>query len=60
MNVDSLAKCSTCAVRYLCGGACRARDLFETGSDEVVGDFCEYEREALLAGIFETAELRAV
>ena len=57
ISVDTLAKCSTCAVRYLCGGACRARDLFEVGSEKLVGEFCAYEREALLNGIFESVEM---
>jgi radical SAM protein with 4Fe4S-binding SPASM domain len=60
ISVDTLPKCSSCAVRYLCGGACRARDLFETGSEELVGEFCEYERKALINGIFDTVEMRAV
>ena len=60
VSVDTLAKCTTCAVRYLCGGACRARDLFEVGSEELVGEFCAYEREALLSGIFESAEMHRV
>ena len=60
ISVDTLAKCSSCAVRYLCGGACRARDLFETGSEELVGEFCAYERESLLSGIFESVEMRTI
>jgi radical SAM protein with 4Fe4S-binding SPASM domain len=60
ISVDTLAKCSTCAVRYVCGGACRARDLFETGSEQMVGEFCAYEREALLNGIFDSVEMRTV
>lgn len=60
ISVDTLAKCRTCAVRYLCGGACRARDLFEVGSEELVGEFCAYEREALRNGIFDSAEMRTV
>jgi radical SAM protein with 4Fe4S-binding SPASM domain len=60
ISVDTLAGCSACAVRYLCGGACRARDMFETGSEELVGEFCSYEREALLNGIFASVEMRAV
>jgi radical SAM protein with 4Fe4S-binding SPASM domain len=60
ISVDTLAKCTSCAVRYLCGGACRARDLFETGSEEWVGEFCAYEREALLNGIFASVEMRTV
>lgn len=58
ISTDSLTKCSTCAVRYLCGGACRARDLFEVGSEELVGEFCAYEREALLNGIFDSVEMQ--
>jgi radical SAM protein with 4Fe4S-binding SPASM domain len=60
ISVDTLEKCSACAVRYLCGGACRARDLFEVGSEELVGEFCAYEREALLSGIFESVEMHRV
>jgi radical SAM protein with 4Fe4S-binding SPASM domain len=60
ISVDTLEKCSVCAVRYLCGGACRARDLFEVGSEELVGEFCAYEREALLSGIFESVEMHRV
>jgi radical SAM protein with 4Fe4S-binding SPASM domain len=60
LSVDTLEKCSGCAVRYLCGGGCRARDLFEVGSEELVGEFCAYEREALLSGIFDSVEMRAV
>lgn len=59
ISVDTLAKCSACAVRYVCGGACRARDLFEVGSEELVGEFCAYEREALLSGIFESVEMHS-
>jgi len=60
ISVDTLEKCSACAVRYLCGGACRARDLFEVGSKELVGEFCAYECEALLSGIFESVEMYRV
>jgi radical SAM protein with 4Fe4S-binding SPASM domain len=60
ISVDTLEKCNACPVRYLCGGACRARDLFEIGSEERVGEFCAYEREALLSGIFDSVEMRAV
>jgi radical SAM protein with 4Fe4S-binding SPASM domain len=60
VSVDTLAKCSSCAVRYLCGGACRARDRFEVGSEELVGEFCAYERESLLNGIFDSVAMRTV
>jgi radical SAM protein with 4Fe4S-binding SPASM domain len=45
INVDTLGKCSTCQIRYICGGACRARDFYEVGSIENVGEFCEYEKD---------------
>jgi radical SAM protein with 4Fe4S-binding SPASM domain len=60
ISVDTLEKCCGCAVRYLCGGACRARDYFEVGSEEAVGEFCAYEREALLHGICDSVEMRGV
>jgi radical SAM protein with 4Fe4S-binding SPASM domain len=60
VNVDTLGKCSGCELRYICGGACRARDFYEMGSVEEVGEFCAYEREAFLAGIFASVELQLV
>jgi len=58
ISVDALEKCSACAVRYLCGRACRGRDLFEVGSEELVREFCAYEREAPLRGIIESVVMR--
>jgi len=60
VTVDSLAKCSTCQIRLICGGACRARDFYEVGSIEQVGDFCEYEKRAFINGIFESVDLLPV
>lgn len=57
IDVDSIGRCSVCAFRYLCGGACRARDFYEVGSVEEVGEFCAYEREALLTGLFDSVDL---
>ena len=57
VSVETLGKCSGCELRYICGGACRARDFYEVGSVEAVGEFCAYEREAFLSGIFESVEL---
>ena len=57
VTVDSLVKCSTCQIRLICGGACRARDFYEVGSIEQVGDFCEYEKRAFINGIFESVDL---
>jgi radical SAM protein with 4Fe4S-binding SPASM domain len=60
ITVDTLGKCSTCQLRYICGGACRARDFYEVGSIEEVGEFCEYEREAFINGIFDSIELQSI
>jgi radical SAM protein with 4Fe4S-binding SPASM domain len=60
ITVDTLGKCSTCQLRYICGGACRARDFYEVGSIEEVGEFCEYEREAFINGIFDSVELQSI
>lgn len=51
LHVDSLPECSHCALRYICGGACRARGYYETGRIEQSGRFCEYELNAFLDGI---------
>ena len=60
ITVDTLGKCSTCPIRYICGGACRARDFYEVGSIEEVGEFCEYETEAFITGIFESVEMQSI
>lgn len=60
ITVDTLGKCSTCQIRYICGGACRARDFYEVGSIKKVGKFCEYEREAFINGISESVELQSI
>ena len=60
ITVDTLGKCSTCQLRYICGGACRARDFYEVGSIEEVGEFFEYEREAFINGIFDSVELQPI
>ena len=36
----------------ICGGACRARAYHEKGDIMVSGEFCEYEKEAFINGIF--------
>ncbi len=46
--------CSTCPIKLLCGGACRARSYLETGSLFVNSDFCEYEQLAYINGIFDS------
>ncbi len=51
LDVDTMAKCKDCAIRYICGGACRARGYYETGDINATGDFCDYELNAFLDGI---------
>lgn len=51
LDVDRIGKCKECAIRYICGGACRARGYYETGRIEDTGDFCTYELNAFLDGI---------
>jgi radical SAM protein with 4Fe4S-binding SPASM domain len=51
LDVDSIEKCRDCAIRYICGGACRARGYYETGDVAASGDFCNYELNAFLDGI---------
>ena len=51
LDVDTMGKCRDCAIRYICGGACRARGYYETGDINSTGDFCDYELNAFLDGI---------
>lgn len=51
LDVDNIEKCRDCALRYICGGACRARGFYETGNIAATGNFCYYEKEAFLDGI---------
>ena len=51
LDVDTMIKCRDCAIRYICGGACRARGYYETGAINATGDFCDYELNAFLDGI---------
>lgn len=51
LDVDEMEKCRDCAIRYICGGACRARGYYETDDIAATGDFCDYELNAFLDGI---------
>ena len=59
-TVDAIDGCRDCDLKFLCGGACQARHLSETGSLDVAGDFCEYERTAIVDGLISAAELKAI
>lgn len=45
--VDSIAGCSSCEYRYLCGGGCRARSYDEGGSMETRDPYCAYYHRSL-------------
>jgi radical SAM protein with 4Fe4S-binding SPASM domain len=52
LNVDRIEGCSACDLRYLCGGACRARAFYEKDRLDVADDFCAYEKLAFTEGLF--------
>jgi radical SAM protein with 4Fe4S-binding SPASM domain len=60
LDVDNIEKCRDCAIRYMCGGACRARGFYETGNIASTGDFCHYEMEAFLDGITKIYSVNAL
>lgn len=51
--VDNVEGCKDCGIKYICGGACRARAYYECGDIMKNGAFCEYELEAFLDGIID-------
>jgi radical SAM protein with 4Fe4S-binding SPASM domain len=51
LDVDSMKGCKDCAIKYICGGSCRARAYYECGDIQSSSDFCIYEQEAFLDGI---------
>ena len=53
MVVDNIEGCSSCFLKYVCGGACRARAFHECGDIYTCGSFCEYEKLSFVNGIFE-------
>lgn len=56
-TVDIIEKCKQCDFRYLCGGACQARNFTETGTIDIAGDFCEYEKLGIVNGIISNCEM---
>jgi radical SAM protein with 4Fe4S-binding SPASM domain len=57
LNVDRIKGCSVCDIRYICGGACRARSFYEKSRIDVADDFCAYEKLAFTEGLFELHSL---
>jgi radical SAM protein with 4Fe4S-binding SPASM domain len=53
INVLNINGCQKCDIRFICGGACRARAFYEKNRMDVSGDFCEYEKLAFTNGLFD-------
>ena len=57
LTVLDVAGCKKCDIRFICGGACRARAFYEENRLDVSGNFCAYEKLAFINGLFELHEL---
>ncbi len=53
LNVLNVKGCNTCDLRFICGGACRARAYYEKKKINVSDEFCVYEKQAYFNGLFE-------
>jgi len=51
LDVDTIAGCRDCPIKYICGGSCRARAYYEGGDIDSTSEFCRYEQEAFYDGI---------
>ena len=56
LTVLEISGCKKCEIRFICGGACRARAFYEENRLDVSGSFCEYEKLAFINGLFELHE----
>ena len=59
-TVEQIVRCRDCDLKFLCGGSCQARHFSEIGSFDTAGNFCEYEREAIIDGLISSAELKKI
>jgi len=41
-SIENAAECSTCDIKYLCGGGCRARAFFTSGSLGAKDSYCTF------------------
>ena len=57
-TVENIDKCRECDLKLICGGSCQARHFSETESLDKAGNFCEYERLAIIDGLINSAQLR--
>jgi radical SAM protein with 4Fe4S-binding SPASM domain len=53
LTVSETKGCKKCDIRFICGGACRARAYYEKNRIDTSDDFCEYEKQAFINGLFE-------
>ena len=53
LTVLEIDGCKRCDIRFICGGACRARTFYEENRMDVSGSFCEYEKRAFINGLFD-------
>ena len=56
-TADQIDKCRACDFKLLCGGSCQARNFLETGDINRGGDFCEYDKRAIIHELINSAEL---
>jgi len=56
LTVLEVSGCKKCEIRFICGGACRARAFYEKNRLDVSGSFCDYEKLAFINGLFELHE----
>jgi radical SAM protein with 4Fe4S-binding SPASM domain len=54
LTVLEINECKKCEIRFICGGACRARAFYEKKRIDTSDDFCEYEKLAFINGLFES------
>ena len=57
-TAEHMEKCRACDFKLICGGSCQARNFLETGNLNRVGDFCEYDKLAIIHELINSAELR--
>ena len=56
-TAEHIDKCRSCDFKLICGGSCQARNFLERGDLDKGGDFCEYDRLAIIHEIINSAEL---
>lgn len=53
LDVVTIEGCRDCAIKFICGGSCRARAYYEGGNIQSSSEFCKYEQEAFYDGIIQ-------